>query len=111
MQRILTTTDQSQVEPPRVLTLAAATATVIFPMAAGLRGPEIVSRYVQNLTGADLYLSFGIGTDNAPVCNNTNNFHAVITDKQLYDCMGHRRIVCAYSVGGGVVATTQLTRV
>jgi hypothetical protein len=99
------------IAPPRVLAIAAATATEIFPNQVGLKGSEIVTRYVQNMTGADLYLSFGVSNGSGgPSCDNAANFHAVLADKQLFDCFPHRQRVSAYSVSGGIVCTTILLR-
>ena len=97
--------------PPRVILLASATPTELFPDQVGIKGSEIVTRYVQNLTGADLYLSFGV-SDGAggPSCNDSNNFHAVITDRQLFDCFPHRQRVSCYGANRGLVATTELRR-
>lgn len=100
------------VEPPRVLTLAAATATELFPTEQGLRpvGGETFTREVQNVTGADLYLSFGVngaaiagGSTYAASCDNLKNWHVLLADGQIYnipDCVR----VCAYSASGGTVS-------
>ena len=100
-----------QVMPPRVISLASVTPTELFPNQVGIKGSEIVTRYVQNLTGSDLYLSFGVSDANGgPSCDDLVNFHAVITDKQLFDCFPHRQRVCCYGSARGLVATTELRR-
>lgn len=107
------------VEAPRVITLPAATATELFPNEQGLRpiGGETFTREVQNATGNDLYLSFGVsgvldvGTGlYAPSCDNAFNWHILLTDGQVYnvpDCVR----VCGYSVPGGKVSCVRRYRV
>jgi len=98
------------VVPPRVVVINATTATEIFPDDTNTRG-EIITRYVQNLTGDDLYISFGLSkADGTPQCNNINAFHTVIQDKALFDCFPHRQRVCVYGIAGGKVSTTKIIR-
>jgi len=100
------------VEAPHVLTLAAATATELFPSEQGLRpvGGETFSREIQNVSGGDLYLSFGLATaTGGPSCDNLANWHILIADAQIYnvpDCVR----VCGYSVAGGKVSCVRRYR-
>lgn len=106
------------VAPPKVLTLVAATATELFPGEVGLLpvgGSETFTREVQNVTGGDLYLSFGVNgaqignNQYAPSCDNLNNWHILLTDGQVYnipDCVR----VCGYSVSGGKVSCVRRYR-
>ena len=92
------------VVPPRVVTLAAATATEAFPDETRTR-EEIITRYIQNMTGDDLYVAYG--TDQ---CDNLANYHVVITDKQLLELLPVRVKVTVFSVGGGKLSTTKIVR-
>ena len=107
MQRTLSAAENNvQVAPPRVVNVPAATPTELFPSDVGTRTGEIVTRYVQNITGDDLYLSFGISKANGdPQCDDALMFHCVIADRQLFDCFPERTRVCCYSAGGGLVST------
>lgn len=108
-----------QVDAPRIITLVAATATLVFPSEKGLKrqfgGGQVYSRYVQNTGSENVYLSFGIsGPPNAnniptPVCDNAANYHALIFPGQLFDCAPHIDIVCAYSVNGSTLSTVRMT--
>ncbi len=100
------------VEAPRVLILAAATATELFSNEIGLRqvGGETFSREVQNNTGNDLYISFGLeGLAGIPSCDNLANYHILIADAQVYSVPDCTR-VCGYSVGGGKVSCVRRYR-
>lgn len=98
-------------DPPRVITLAAATPTIIFQDMTYDK-TEIVTRYIQNNTGGTVFLSFGVlATDGSAVCDNTGLYHAFILNAQLFECFPHRKCICAYSVSGGPVSTTILRRI
>jgi hypothetical protein len=86
------------------VTVAAATSTPIFPdQTVEPKMQEIAYRYVQNVTGADLYYAFGQQCD-------TSNFHGVLVDKAQLDCSNHRLSVSVYSAAGGTVAQCILFR-
>lgn len=104
----------TDIDPPRIVTVAAATATVVLPPEP-LAG-EIASRYIQNVGANALYYSFGVYEDVAgsdevlPVCDNVNQYHGYLAAGQQLDCSSHRKIVCVYSVAGTTVATTTVRR-
>jgi len=101
------------VEAPRVVTLAGATATELFPSEVGLRpvgGSETFSREVQNVTGSDLYLAFSTaGAAGIPSCDALNNWHIMVADGQIYNIPDCTR-VCAYSTAGGKVSCVRRYR-
>lgn len=67
---------------------------------------EIAGRYIQNLTGADIYYSFGAVPADAA------NYNGLLQDKQQLDCSNHGAAVSIYSAtGGGTIAITILQRV
>jgi|WetSurMetagenome_2_1015567.scaffolds.fasta_scaffold1483879_1 hypothetical protein len=107
MTRILQFAERNvTIDPPNVITLAAATATFALEDISRIRG-EIFQRFIQNLTGNDLYYSEGVTDANgAASCNAIGNFHGVIPSGQQLDCSGHRRCVSVYSAAGGVISTT-----
>jgi hypothetical protein len=103
------------VSPPDVITLAAGQAKVIFPDQRKQTNPgfsgELVQRLVQNTGAGDLYLSFGIGTNDAPECNAVDQYHCYLGPAQQRDISNDRGIVCAYSVAGTTVAKEARWRV
>ncbi len=113
MLRTITVCEKNvHVEAPRVLTLVAATATELFSNEIGSRqiGGETFSREVQNNTGNDLYISFGLaGAAGIPSCDNLANYHILIADAQVYSVPDCTR-VCGYSVAGGKVSCVRRYR-
>ena len=93
--------------PPRVVVLAAATATPIFPDTSGqpTNLGEVAYRYLQNATGGRLFLSFGTNQ-----VNNVDMWHDFVEDGALFDCSTNRRSVYGYSPAGGSVGTTEFRR-
>jgi len=85
-----------------VVALVANTAKDILPQRAQ-SGRKFVYRYLQNLTGAELYIAI----DND--CDNQTNFHFVIADRQVFSVPSNGR-VSGFSVGGGNVVTCELER-
>lgn len=88
---------------PNVITLVAATPTKLLQDETYTRG-DIGLRYIQNATGARLFLTFGIVDANGnPQCSNAQ-YHDFVEDGQLFDCSTHRLLVTGYSVAGGQVS-------
>ncbi len=106
MLRTLNTAERNiQSLPPNVITLAANTATLLLPDTRNVPG-EIAYRRIQNVGGADLYVSIGVTTAaGAPMCDNVAVFHKVLISGQEMDCSADRQIICGFSVGGTTVAT------
>jgi hypothetical protein len=111
-------------EPPNVITLVAATSTVVLQDlelpskgVGGINNPpntipnintdlgmEIAARYIFNDTGAVLYYAFG------QTCDNVSNYHGKIANQSQLDVSNYGGQVCCYSVAGGKVAPTVLHR-
>lgn len=90
--------------PPVVVTLAAAVAKEVLPEQRFDTMPEIAIRWIQNATGARIWLSFGEGA--VPTVDDTV-YHNFVDDGAIFDCSQTRERVCAYSVlGGGVSCRT-----
>lgn len=115
MVRIETLVQRSvKAEPPKAVTLAAKTSTVIIPDliqqgAANVNaswGYEVVARYIFNDSGAKLY--YTVGSDK---CDNVNAYHGAIADQTLLNIseFGGGQ-VSVYSVAGGNVSVTVLHR-
>lgn len=105
-----------QCVPPNVITVQAATATIIFVDQRYGEG-EIAVRYVQNTGANRLYLVFGAvgGTSvpNVPTpapVNATDYYHAYIEPGQLFDCSPSRLPVSGYSTAGTTVSTVVMYR-
>lgn len=100
-------------DPVNMVTLVANTPKQLLPEQrfdkAGLG--QIGQRYIQNATGARLYLTFGItdGVTGLPTASD-QQYHAFVEDGQLFDCSCHRMLVTGFSVGGGKVATVIMRR-
>lgn len=100
------------VMPPKVVSVPANTATLILPnqsvqdIAGALDSSQIVQRLVQNCSpDTNLYLSFGLGSDEAPKCDNVKNFHCILGPLQQRDVSNDRRRVAAFATGAVEVAT------
>lgn len=90
--------------PAAPVTVAATTSTwAILDQTIDPKLEEIAYRYVQNVTGADLYYAFGQQAS-------TTNFHGVLPAYSQLDCSNHRLGVSVYSAAGGLVAVTILFR-
>lgn len=96
-------------EPPKTVTLVAATPTVVLP---DLRdgtvpnkntdlGMEIRGRYIFNDTGAALYYAFA--TDK---CDPNDTYHGKIPDQGQLNASDCSDEVSVYSVAGGKITVT-----
>jgi hypothetical protein len=101
---MLTMVEALNASSPRVVTLAANTAADVMPNRRD-DGRTWVYRYVQNTTGADLYLCVDDTCDIGGL-----NYHFIIADKQYFSVPSKGR-VSAMSVAGGKVATAEFERV
>lgn len=98
-------------DAPRVVTVAAATATEAFPSEQAKPTGEVAYRYIQNIGSNPIFYSFGLSTEAGnPVCDATVNCHGVIPQYSQLDCSNHRLRVCVYSTAGSTVATTLIRR-
>jgi len=88
--------------PPNVVTLAANTAADVLLSRRG-SGTQYSYRFLQNLTGADLYIAYDATADNVA------NYHAVIGSGQQLSVPCNSRVSC-FSVAGGKVATAEFRR-
>jgi len=96
-------------DPPNVIAIAAATATLILPSVQGTAG-DYSQRLIQNVGNNPCYYSENL-VDNTtipptPYCDSSNNFHGLLTAGQQLDCSGHRQAVCVYSPLGTTISTT-----
>lgn len=101
MTGVNTRVETLDVMPPRVVTLVAATGANVLPLRDD--GKDWRYRYIQNLTGADLY--YAIDIDSAQV--SADFYHGVLPDKAQLNVPCKGRVSC-FSVGGGKVATLEL---
>lgn len=100
-------------EPPRIVAVAAATATKIFQNEQGLNLGEIAYRYIQNVGANPVFYSMGLDDGTAlkgPVCDATVNYHGVLPQYAQLDCSNHKLQVNVYSTAGSTVATTLVRR-
>lgn len=98
-------------DPPRVVTVSAATATEILPNEQGVDTTLIAYRYIQNTGSNPLYYSFGLkGAAGVAVCDATANYHGYLPAGAQLDCSNQRLRVCVYSTLGTTVATTIIRR-
>lgn len=101
----------TEVLPPVVTALAAATAVVAFPDQRFVQSQTIVKRYIQNVGAQRVYVNLCVGgagsTPAAPVasCDNLLNFHGYIEAGQTYDCSASLQQVSVYSPAGSTIAT------
>jgi hypothetical protein len=99
----------AQVQPPRVVVVAAATATIIFD--ACIARIEYIQRYIQNVGANRLYYSWAtLKADGTANCDNVAIFHGYLEAGQQLDCSANPSVVCVYSVAGTTVATTEVRR-
>jgi hypothetical protein len=96
------------VDPPKVVTVPAATATEVIPEQVGDGSwSQIAFRYIQNNSAEVLYYSFGLGTSaDLAQCDNAVMYHGFIPAYGQLDCSTHRKRVCVYSVNGASVPVT-----
>lgn len=104
-------------DPPKVVTVAANTATAVLPNEAYVATGEIAYRYIQNVGANPLFYSFAAaiaGGDPtqppAPATNATTQFHGYLPQYAQLDCSSHRLRVDVFSVAGTSVATTIIRR-
>lgn len=104
-------------DPPKVITVNAATATAILPNEAYVATGEIAYRYIQNTGANDCFYSFGLSNANtnptqvqAPVTNATTLYHGYLPIGAQLDCSNHRLRVDVYSTAGTVISTTVIRR-
>lgn len=111
MMRVVSFSERtSQVAPPKIITVAAATATILLDNEKKSRG-EIAARYIQNVGNEDLYYSFDVENGAlGPSCNATDTFHGILATKQQLDCSAMRGMVSGYSPNGTTVSTTIIRR-
>ena len=100
-------------EPPNVITVAANTATEVFPSEQNMGTEEIAYRYIQNTGANPLYYAFGTGiaSTGAPACDNLKLYHGYLPQYSQLDCSNHKLRVCVFSVTGTTVSTTIIRRV
>ena len=96
-------------DPANVVNVAANTSTDIFDDLSSTKYAciEMSARYLQNLTGGDLY--YCVGQD----CNanaGAKSYHGILSDRQQLDCSNHGARVSVFSVAGGDVSTLILRR-
>lgn len=93
-------------DPARVVLVPAITSTEVLPELGDTSHGviEYSGRYIQNLTGGDIYYAFGQDCDD-------RSYHGLLQDKLQLDCSNHGASVCVWSAGGGNVSTTQLRRI
>lgn len=93
--------------PPAPVAVPALAPTDVLPAITGKDNAaiEVAGRYIQNLTGADLYYCFGDD------CDNVQNYHGLLQDKLQLDCSNHGQRVSVFSTPGGIVSVTILRRI
>jgi len=102
MIRIQNTAERNiTTEPPKVITLGAATPTLLLADNTNDRGGEVSFRCVQNVGSNTVY--YAIANDKP---DNAINFHGYMAVGEQLDCSGHTNAVYGYAVGGSVVSTT-----
>lgn len=99
-------------QAPRVITVPAATATLVFEDMRQIKFQEIAYRYFQNVGANRVYYSIGIAgaTAVAPNCDNIANYHGFLEAGQVLDCGSSLQMVSVYSVAGSTVSTTLIYR-
>lgn len=99
-------------DPANVVTIAAATSVDILDDLYQFKYSciEFSARYIQNLTGADLYFAFGQDCQVVGGAKPTKNYHGILSDRQQLDCSNHGARVSVWSAAGGDVAVTTLRR-
>ena len=103
-------------QAPRVIAVAAGTATLVFEDMRQIKFQEIAYRYFQNVGANRVYYSIGVAgvgsTQQNPVpsCDNILNYHGFLEAGQVLDCGSCLQMVSVYSVAGTTVSTTLIYR-
>jgi len=88
--------------PPNVVTLVANTKADVLPSRRG-SGAQYGYRFIQNLTGGDLYVGYDVDADNVA------NYHFIVPNGSQLSVPCNSRVSC-FSVAGGKVATAEFRR-
>lgn len=98
-----------QVDPPNVITLAAATVTELLPNQVADKSGEIAFRYIQNIGANSIYFTLGDssatgGSVSTTIC------HGYIPAGGQLDVSSHRVRVIGFATSGSTAAITIVRR-
>ena len=98
-----------QVDPPNVITLAAATVTELLPNQVADRSGEIAFRYIQNIGANSIYFTLGDNTVGGGSVS-TTICHGYIPAGGQLDVSSHRVRVIGFATSGSTAAITIVRR-